>query len=114
MHALVFRCGWETNSIHTIFSYLFAYLSNDIRCGKTLAQWFFKQYNEIYWGIPPSLDNIKTEPELVNLFDDSLFAHRTQLTHKTKFKRILAATVLRFHGSFLEVIGNEPSALGPR
>ena len=26
-----------------------------------------------------------------------------------KFKRILAATVLRFHGSILEVIGNEPS-----
>ena len=28
---------------------------------------------------------------------------------KTKFKRILAATVLWFHGSFLEVIGNGPS-----
>ena len=23
MHALIFRCGWETYSIHTIFSYLF-------------------------------------------------------------------------------------------
>ena len=43
MHALVFRCGWETNSIHTIFSYLFTSLSNDIRCGKRLAQCFFKQ-----------------------------------------------------------------------
>ena len=30
-------------------------------------------------------------------------------SHKKKFKRILAANVLRFHGSFLEIIGNEPS-----
>ena len=58
---------------------------------------------------PPSLDDIKTEPELVTLFVDALFVHRTHITQKTKFKRILAATVLRFHGSFLEIIGNKPS-----
>ena len=109
MHALIFRCGWETNSIHTIFSYLFTSLSNDMRCGKTLAHWLFKQLNEIYGGTPPSLDGIKTEPESVKLFVNALFVHRTRITHKTKFKNILAATVLRFHGSFLEVIGNETS-----
>ena len=37
MHAIIFRCGWETNSIHTIFSYLFTSLSNGMRCGNTLA-----------------------------------------------------------------------------
>ena len=37
MHALIFRCGWETNSIHTIFSYLFTSLANDMRFGKPLA-----------------------------------------------------------------------------
>ena len=58
---------------------------------------------------PPSFDNIKTESKLVNLFVDALFVHRTHITHKTKFKRIIDATVLRFHGSFLEIIGNEPS-----
>ena len=46
----------------------------------------------------------------MNLFDDSLFAHRTQLTQKAKFKCILAATVMRFHHAFLVIIGNEPSA----
>ena len=111
MHALIFRCGWETNSIYTIFIYLFTLLSNDTRCGKTLAHWFFKQSNEIYGGTPPSLDNIKTEPESVRLFVNALFVHRTHISHKTKFKSILAATVLRFHGSFLEVIGNEPSGI---
>ena len=80
-----------------------------MRCGKTLAHWFFKQSNEIYGGTPSSLNDIKTEPWLVNLFVDSLFVHRTHITHKTKFKRILAATVLIFHGSFLEIVGNEPS-----
>ena len=43
------------------------------------------------------------------MFLNALFVHRTHISHKTKFKRILAATVLRFHGSFLEVFGNEPS-----
>ena len=58
---------------------------------------------------PPSIDDIKTEPELVNLFVDALFVHRTHISQTTKFKNILVATVLRFHGSFIEVIGNEPS-----
>ena len=80
-----------------------------MRCGKTLAHWLFKQSNEIYGGTPPSLDKIKTEPEWVKLFVNALFVHRTQIRHKKKFNRILAATVMRFHGSFLEVIGNEPS-----
>ena len=109
MHALIFRCGWETNSIHTIFSYLFTLLSNGMRCGNTLDHWLFKQSNEIYGGTPPSLDNIKTEPESEKLFVNAIFVHRTHISHKTKFKSILAATVLRFHGSFIEVIGNEPS-----
>ena len=80
-----------------------------MRCGKTLAHWLFKQSNEIYGGTPPSLDNIKTGPESVKLFVNALFVRRTHISQNTKFKNILAATVLRFHGSFLDVIGNEPS-----
>ena len=68
-----------------------------MRCGNTLAHCFFKQSNDIYRGVSPTIDNIKTEPDLVNLFFDLLFVHRTQLTHKTNFKRILADTVLIFH-----------------
>ena len=98
MHALIFWCGWDTNSIHTIYRYLFTSLSNEMRCGKTLAHWLFNQSNDIYGGTPPSLDDIKTEPELVNLSVDAIFVHRTHITDKTNFKRILAATVLRFHG----------------
>ena len=109
MHALIFRCGWETNSIHTIFGYLFTSLANDTRCGNALAHWLFKQSNEIYGGTPPSIDDIKTEPESVKLFVNALFVHRTHISQNTKPKNILAATVLRFHGSFIEVIGNELS-----
>ena len=85
MIALIFRCGWETNSIHTIFSYLFTQLANDMRCGKTLAHWLFKQLNDIYGGAPPSLDDIKTEPESVKLFVNALFVHRTHISQNTKF-----------------------------
>ena len=80
-----------------------------MRCGNTLAHWLFKQSDEIYGGTPPSLDDIKTEPESVKLFVNVLFFHRTHIRQNTKFKNILAPTVLRFHGSFIEVIGNEPS-----
>ena len=45
----------------------------------------------------------------MNLFVASPFFHRTQLTHKTNFKRIFAATILRFHDAFLGIFGNEPS-----
>ena len=45
----------------------------------------------------------------MHLFVDILFFHRTQLTHKTKFKRILDATVMIFNDKFLEIIGNEPA-----
>ena len=62
MHAIIFRYGWEKNSVHTIFNYLFTSLSNNMRCGKTLAYCLFKQSNEIYGGTPPSLDDIKIEP----------------------------------------------------
>ena len=78
-------------------------------CGNNISHWFFKQSNGIYGGTPPSLDDIKTEPYLVNFFFECLFFHRTQLTQKTKFKRILAATVLIFHDGFLGIIGNEAS-----
>ena len=80
-----------------------------MRCGKTLAHWLFKHSDEIYGGTPPSLDDIKTEPKLVKLFVDALFVHRTHIRQNTKFNNILAATVLRFHGSFIEVRENEPS-----
>ena len=109
MHAIIFWCGWETYSIHTIFSYLFISFANDMRCGKTLSHWLFKHSNEIYGGTPSSLDNIKTEPESVKLFVNALFVHRTHISQNTKFKNIIAAIVLRFHGSFIEVIGDEPS-----
>ena len=68
MHALIFHCGWETKSLHTIFSYIFTSLSNYMRCGKNFSHWFFKLSYEIYGVFPPTLDNIKTEPEKVNLF----------------------------------------------
>ena len=40
---------------------------------------------------------------------DSLFFHRTDITHKTNFKRILAATILIFHDAFLGIVANKAS-----
>ena len=66
MHVLIFQCGQETQGLHTIFIYIFTSLSNDMRFGKTLAQWFSKQSYDILQGVLPTFDNIKTEADLVN------------------------------------------------
>ena len=95
--------------MHTIFSYIFTSISNGMRCKKTLAHWFFNQSYGIYGGVPTTLKDIKIDPGLVNLFVEYLFVHKTQLTHKTNFKRILAATIMIFHEEFLGMIRNEPS-----
>ena len=60
-------------------------------------------------GVSPTLEDLKTELDLVYLFVDSLFFHRTQLTHKTKIKHILADNILRFHDAFIIIVGNELS-----
>ena len=79
MHAMILNCVWETKSLHTIFRYILTFMSNDMRYGKTLAHCFYKVSNEIYGGIPPTLDYTRTESHMVHLFADSLFVHNTGL-----------------------------------
>ena len=82
MHAMIFRCGWETKSLHTIYRYVFTSMSNDMRCGKNLVHWFYKVSSDIYDGVPTTLDDIRTESQMVHLFVDSLFVHNTGLQYK--------------------------------
>ena len=68
-------------------------------------------HQEIKWdflGRPSNPLQYKNITWFGEFLFDSLFFHRTQLTYKTKFKRILATTVLIFHEAFLGIIGNEP------
>ena len=78
-------------------------------CGKTLSYWLFKQSNEIYRGVPTTLDDIKTAPDLVICFVNYLSFHITQLSHKTNFKHILSATILIFDDALIGITGSEPS-----
>ena len=109
MHAMIFRCGWETNILHTIFSYVFTSKLNGMRCGKNLSNLFYKVSSEIYGGVPPTLDDIQTESQMVHLFVNSIFVHRTGLRYRKKLKHILAASILQFYDAFIGIIGNEPS-----
>ena len=113
MQAMISHCGWETKSLHTIFRYVFTSISNDIICGNNLARWFYKVYSEIYGGVPPTLDYIRTESHMVNLFLGSIFVHNTGIHYKTKLNHILAAYALRFYDGFLDIIIHEPSSIIP-
>ena len=66
-------------------------------------------YQIMFMGRPWNPWRYKNRTWFGDFYGDLLFVHRTQLTHKTKFKRILAATVLRFHEAFIGIIGNELS-----
>ena len=58
MNAMIFCCEWDTNSLHTILSYVFKSMSNYMGCGKTLAHWNYKVSSDVYGGIPPTLYDI--------------------------------------------------------
>ena len=109
MHAMILRCVWETKSLHTIFSYVFISMSNYTRCGKTLAHCFYNISSEIYDSIPPTLDDIQTESEKVQLFVNYLLVQNTGIHNNTELNHILAASILIFNDEFLGIIVNEPS-----
>ena len=83
-------------------------MSNDMRCGKTLAHWFYKVSSDIYGGVTPTLDEIQTDSHMVHLFVGIIFVHNTGLHYK-KLKHILSAYVLRCYDAFLGIILKEPS-----
>ena len=101
-----FCCGCETKIIHIIFSYVFTSMSNVMKCGKTLSHWFYRVSNDIYSGVPPTLDDVWNESQMVHLFVDSIFVYNNGLCYKTKLNHILAASVLRLYDAFLGIIGN--------
>ena len=109
MHDMIFRCGWDSNIQHKIFSYVFTSMSNGMRCGNTQAHWFYKVPSEIYCGFPPTFDDIQTQYNMVQVFVNSLFIHNTGLHYKKKLNNILSVYVLIFYDEFLGIIGNEPS-----
>ena len=109
MHAIIFRCGWDTKSLHIIFSYVFTSMSNDRRYGKALDHQFYKASSDIYGSVNQTLDGIQTESDKVQLFVNSLFIIDTGIHHNKKLKRILSESGLRFHHAFICIIGNEPS-----
>ena len=79
MYAIISRCGWETKSLYTIFRYVFASMSNNMRFGKNPAQWFYKVSSDIYVSVNPTLDYIWTDSQMVHLFVDSLFVQNNGL-----------------------------------
>ena len=56
-------------------------------------------------GVPPTLENKKTEPDLVHLFVNSLFFHRAQITHKKSSSVFLLLLFLYFMINVLELLG---------
>ena len=61
MYSITVCYGWEIKSPHTIFSYVFSFMSNDRIFGNIIAHWYFKISSEIYGGVPSTLYDILTE-----------------------------------------------------
>ena len=109
IHAMIYCCGWETQILHTTFSYVFSYMSNGMRCGNTIARWYFNMSSDIYSCVPPTIYYIQTESEKVQFFVNVFFFHKTGIQSSKKLKHIPAASVLKPHDAFIGIIKNEPS-----
>ena len=57
-------------------------------------------------GVSPSVDDIKTEPELALIFMESLFGHQSNL--EKKVMKLLTGSLLRFYNNFLVLLSKDP------
>ena len=105
-HAITFSCGWDQKNLHTMFDYVVRSLKNDLVAGKSIASWCLQLCGEIIGGYPPMMEDISTDKEKISAFFHLLFDHQENI--EMKVKHIRAATILRFHNQFLDLIKMDP------
>lgn len=109
--SIVFRCGWETRNMHTLFDYVTGNAEHDINAGKVLAGWKQKFGDGYYGGYNPSLKDISTNQDLFATWADDLFGTSHSQTLPSKFKQILACSVLRNYDLVYGYICKVPAGL---
>ena len=59
--------------------------------------------------MPPTLEDLKTEPDKLKFFADSLIVNKSDIIHNTKLKRVIAASVLSYHQTLSAIIESKPA-----
>ena len=72
-HVFVQRCGFMAENVHSVFTYYFNSIKQEIDCALILAGWDIKVNGVIQGGIAPDINAIKTSQEKVPVFVFMLF-----------------------------------------
>jgi hypothetical protein len=103
----VHRTGLLVRNITTLFDYLTQSLRTDIASGKTLAGWTYSLQNEIYGGVPPTLNCLDNPAEAKNAAC-ILFGHHIAHGLNVEVAYLLFASVLLNIDKFQAVVKDEP------
>ncbi len=69
----IFRSGWEVRGMHSVFDYIVGSVTMEHQAGKALSGWTAKIGELVVGGLPPTVVDITTSPELIVPFIDHLF-----------------------------------------
>lgn len=107
-YAPIFRSGFRSKSIHTIFDYVFGSAELLRQAGKSLAMWNTKIGETTMGGQPPTFDDIDTDIEGLKKFTDVLFEDDTVGRWSPKVRELLVMTLLLRYDQFVDVLQAHP------
>ena len=107
MHMICFRAGFDKKNLHSLYDYCMKQEINDKRCGMVLAGWLSANHDGNFrGGHPPTLSDITTNHEQVDLFVEFLFLHEDG--YSIDIKKILCASIFRFYEDFIKLLSFHP------
>jgi hypothetical protein len=103
----IHRTGLLVRNLNTLFDYLSQSKRTDIASGKTLSGWTHSVNNEIYGGVPPSLDCLESS-DLAKQAASILFTHHIAHGLDKEVAYLLFASIILNLDKFSTIINDEP------
>jgi len=109
-YAQIYRTGWTSNSIHSVFDYINSSAILDAQAGKAVANWTTKIGDTIVGGQPPTFDDIETDVGKLKQFTSVLFEDDPKRNWNPKVRELLVMALLLRYNDFVEVLTSHPFA----
>jgi len=109
-YAQIYRTGWTSNSIHSVFDYINGSFIMTAQAGKAVAKWTTKSCDTIVGGQPPTFDDIETDVDTLKEFTSVLFEDDIKGNWNPKVRELLVMTLLLRYKEFSEVLESHPFA----
>lgn len=107
--AQIFKSGWEVRGFHSIFDYVVGSQVMLHQAGKAVSGWSSKIGDSVVGGIPPTLEDISGDRNLVLGFVDLLFIRDERNVWPQSVRQLLAGSLLRHYDDFLSILETHPA-----